>query len=184
MVGAVLLFRRRFLILQVSSVRILFWIKSRYGPSLLVIDRIRHLHSIEMNGFSIEHSARDPLAGGEDASGVADTPFSLLEHLPIGLLVTDPDACIVFTNAFIERMLGYDRGALLGQSVEILVPERSRSGHVDIAINLTIGEAARSAVSVASPSCTGMTMSQITASCGAARNAASPAAASPASAIV
>lgn len=85
-----------------------------------------------MNRFSIEHSARDPLAGGEDASGAADTPFSLLEHLPIGLLVTDPDACIVFTNAFIEQMLGYDRGALLGQSVEILVPERSRSGHVDM----------------------------------------------------
>lgn len=70
-----------------------------------------------------------PLAGGEEASGVADTPFSLLEHLPIGLLVTDPEACIVFVNAYVEQMLGYDRGELLGQSVEILVPERSRSEH-------------------------------------------------------
>lgn len=73
--------------------------------------------------------ARNPLAGGKEPSGVADTSFSLLEHLPIGLLVTDPDACIVFANAFVEQMLGYDHGELLNQSVEILVPERSRSEH-------------------------------------------------------
>jgi PAS domain S-box-containing protein len=85
-----------------------------------------------MNAFSIGRSARDPLASGGEASGAADAPFSLLEHLPIGLLVADPDACIVFANAFVEQMLGFDRGELLGQSVEILVPERSRSEHVNM----------------------------------------------------
>jgi PAS domain S-box-containing protein len=68
----------------------------------------------------------------EGSLGSADAPFSLLEHLPIGLLVADPAACIVFVNEYVEQMLGYDRGELLGQSVEILVPERSRSEHADM----------------------------------------------------
>jgi PAS domain S-box-containing protein len=55
--------------------------------------------------------------------------FPLLESLPIGLLVVAPGAGIVFLNEYVEQMLGYDRDELLGQSVEMLVPERLRIQH-------------------------------------------------------
>ena len=74
----------------------------------------------------------DRLAGGVEPSGGEDPPFSLLEHLPIGLLVVEPGAHIVFVNEYVEQMLGYGRGELLGQSVEMLVPERSRIEHADM----------------------------------------------------
>ena len=64
-----------------------------------------------------------------------ETPFrdfTLLEPLPIGLLVVDAGARIVFVNEYVEQMLGYGRGELLGQSVETLVPERSRIQHADL----------------------------------------------------
>ena len=63
---------------------------------------------------------RDPLAGGLKPPDVK-TPvrdFALLESLPIGLLVVDPRACIVFLNEYVEQMLGYARDELLGQSVD------------------------------------------------------------------
>jgi PAS domain S-box-containing protein len=73
-----------------------------------------------------------PLERSDDPSGDVQTPFSLLEHLPIGLVVVDPRAHIVFVNECVEQMLGYDRGELLGQSVEVLVPERLRVAHADM----------------------------------------------------
>ncbi len=84
-----------------------------------------------MKTSSTELSIRDPFAGGEESSSGADTFFSLLEHLPIGLLVVDPESRLVFANEYVEQMLGYDRGELLGESVEMLVPERLRIEHAD-----------------------------------------------------
>ncbi len=81
------------------------------------------------NRSAIPHAIR---AGSQEAPGGVETPFSLLEHLPLGLLVVDPGACIVFVNEYVEQMLGYDRGELLGQPVEMLVPERSRIEHADM----------------------------------------------------
>jgi PAS domain S-box-containing protein len=54
---------------------------------------------------------------------------TLLKTLPIGLLVVDPKARIVFLNEHVERMLGYKRDELIGQTIETLVPERSRTQH-------------------------------------------------------
>jgi PAS domain S-box-containing protein len=54
-----------------------------------------------------------------------------VESAPSGLLMVDGDGRIVLVNREIERLFGYTRDELLGESVDILLPDRSRSGHAD-----------------------------------------------------
>ena len=49
--------------------------------------------------------------------------------VPVGLAIADESGALVFVNTELERMTGYDRDELLGQSVDLLLPERFRSGH-------------------------------------------------------
>jgi PAS domain S-box-containing protein len=53
----------------------------------------------------------------------------LLETAPDALIVVDGAGMIVFANAQAERLFGYARQDLLGQSVEVLVPQAARTGH-------------------------------------------------------
>jgi hypothetical protein len=65
-----------------------------------------------------------------DASRGVDWRLSaLIESSPSGLLVADPHGNIVFVNREVERLFGYARAELLGQPVEMVIPERFRSGH-------------------------------------------------------
>lgn len=54
----------------------------------------------------------------------------LLESMPDGIVMVNPTGRIVHTNSQAERLFGYERGELLGQPVEVLLPERYRGGHV------------------------------------------------------
>jgi hypothetical protein len=54
----------------------------------------------------------------------------LSETAPMGILITDGAGKIVDTNAQALRMFGYDRDELLGQTIDILLPERLRKSHV------------------------------------------------------
>ncbi|MGZ4860332.1 MAG: PAS domain S-box protein [Candidatus Angelobacter sp.] len=53
----------------------------------------------------------------------------LLEAAPDAILEVDAGGCITLVNAAAERMFGYARGELVGQSMEMLVPESKRSRH-------------------------------------------------------
>jgi PAS domain S-box-containing protein len=53
----------------------------------------------------------------------------LLESAPDSIVVVDSAGIITIVNSETERMFGYERQELLGQPVEILVPERSRGRH-------------------------------------------------------
>ncbi|HET6531175.1 MAG TPA: PAS domain S-box protein [Actinoplanes sp.] len=53
----------------------------------------------------------------------------LLEAAPDAIVGVTQDGKITLINAQTERLFGYERHELLGQSVEILVPERLRAGH-------------------------------------------------------
>src|SRR3989337_4119087 len=55
---------------------------------------------------------------------------ALVEHCPLALVITGQEGLIVCVNREAERMFGYSRAELLGQAVEVLVPERLRRGHV------------------------------------------------------
>jgi PAS domain S-box-containing protein len=55
---------------------------------------------------------------------------ALVEAVPDALVVTDATGRVVLVNAQAEQLFGYARAELLGQPVEVLVPERFRAGHV------------------------------------------------------
>jgi PAS domain S-box-containing protein len=55
---------------------------------------------------------------------------NLLDAAPDAVVVVGQDGGIVLVNVQAERMFGRSREQLVGQKVEILIPERFRSGHV------------------------------------------------------
>ncbi len=65
-----------------------------------------------MKGYSIDTAAICELA---------------IEVSPIGILIVEPDGRIAMVNRELERLFGYSREELVGQSLEILVPEPLRS---------------------------------------------------------
>ena len=66
-----------------------------------------------------------------------------VEASPSGMIVVDEDACIVLSNAEATRLFGYSREELLGQTIEMLVPQRHRQGHVGLRRSYTQSATAR-----------------------------------------
>jgi PAS domain S-box-containing protein len=54
---------------------------------------------------------------------------TFLEAAPDAVVIIDQSGRIVRVNGQTEKMFGYDRDELLGQEVEMLMPERHRGGH-------------------------------------------------------
>ncbi|MCF7818912.1 MAG: PAS domain S-box protein, partial [Kiritimatiellales bacterium] len=54
---------------------------------------------------------------------------TLMDSTPDGLVLADPTGHIAMANRQIEEMLGYAREELVGQMVEVLIPDRYRSKH-------------------------------------------------------
>jgi len=62
--------------------------------------------------------------------GVSEARFrNLLENAPDAMVIVDGRARIVLVNAEAERMFGYARDEMLGQSADLLMPERFRGEH-------------------------------------------------------
>jgi PAS domain S-box-containing protein len=53
----------------------------------------------------------------------------IVEAAPCGMVMIDADGSIVLVNPQAESMFGYARAELIGNSLEILLPERFRSAH-------------------------------------------------------
>lgn len=53
-----------------------------------------------------------------------------VESAPSAMVMTNPAGTILMVNAQTEQSFGYDRVEMLGQSVEMLVPERFREAHI------------------------------------------------------
>jgi PAS domain S-box-containing protein len=65
----------------------------------------------------------------------ADASFkALLEAAPDGIVVVNSSGKIVIANPQTEKIFGYSHDELIGQTIELLVPERSREGHVDLRV--------------------------------------------------
>jgi PAS domain S-box-containing protein len=71
---------------------------------------------------------------------------AVIEALPDALIVTDAAGKIVLFNEKAEFMFGYHRSEMIGQPVELLMPERNRARHVhdrDIYNRFDISQRAR-----------------------------------------
>jgi PAS domain S-box-containing protein len=55
---------------------------------------------------------------------------TLFDAAPDGLVVVEQDGVIALVNRQVETVFGYRRQELLGQSIEILIPEQVRHAHV------------------------------------------------------
>ena len=68
---------------------------------------------------------------GENGVDIPDETFRLIvESVPNGIIITDNMGQIIFLNSQAEKMFGYKRDALLGKSVEDLMPEGFRRDHI------------------------------------------------------
>lgn len=54
----------------------------------------------------------------------------LLESMPDGILISNVSGGIVLANAPAEKMFGYEKGQLLGLTIEDLIPSRFREQHI------------------------------------------------------
>ncbi len=80
-----------------------------------------------------------PDAAG-DAHRVADGQFHptdsifglVVEATPHAVVLTDAGGRILMANSGAEKLTGYSRGELIGQSIEMLLPSRLREAHVNL----------------------------------------------------
>jgi PAS domain S-box-containing protein len=63
----------------------------------------------------------------EDSAAIA---LALFESDAQGIAIVDKRGLIERANPKLAQMFGYDSGQLVGQSIEMLVPERLRGAHV------------------------------------------------------
>lgn len=67
-----------------------------------------------------------------DSSGSSEALFQqILEAAPDAIVIANAAGQIVWVNPQTETSFGYARESLLGQSVEILLPEQRRTRHED-----------------------------------------------------
>src|SRR5919109_4971786 len=54
---------------------------------------------------------------------------AIIESVPTAIIMVDQTGMIALINAQTERLFGYSRKEILGETVDILVPHRFRPGH-------------------------------------------------------
>ncbi len=70
------------------------------------------------------------MSTGDHASLLSDAFFrTLLDSAPDAMLIVDDAGNVVLVNGQAEKMFGYERQELLGQTIDMLLPERLRAAH-------------------------------------------------------
>jgi PAS domain S-box-containing protein len=79
--------------------------------------------------FAIRRQVAETVNAWRRVEDEATWRKALLESAPDGIVVADAAGRIALVNAQAERLFGYARKELIGQSVDALVPERLRERH-------------------------------------------------------
>ncbi|MBP8214806.1 MAG: PAS domain S-box protein [Propionivibrio sp.] len=95
-------------------------LSDRFSPAAVRLQLLR-FGSVKMQ--PIPSPETSPLPLGDDAFR------RVVEWAPSAMVLIDGNGIILLVNAQTEKMFGYAREALIGQSVEMLVPERFRHHH-------------------------------------------------------
>ena len=86
----------------------------------------------ELLGFSKVTRDFTDRKKSEEALRLSEQRFrTLFESSPDAIIATNQDGQITEANSQVARYFGYSRAELLGQPIEILVPERFRNAHAD-----------------------------------------------------
>ena len=105
------------------------------GPLETEVDRLRR-RVAEMEATAAEHQrAEHALERDARLSEAAlrlsqDTARAVLASASEGIILIEAAGRITLVNTAAERMFGYSRAELLGEPLEILLPDRIRRGHV------------------------------------------------------
>src|ERR1700674_1065455 len=93
--------------------------------------KFKHRQFEQWSCMSRRSSSHKQLKSSATAKTMADALLStdLLETLPDAIVVVDRDGTIVQVNSQAQELFGYDRDELIGEKVEMLVPESYRRKH-------------------------------------------------------
>jgi PAS domain S-box-containing protein len=106
--------------------------RTRSGHRVTVLSRwvremgVAQSHVLETN---IDISEREKRLALEEESRIERRYRQLLEAAPDGIVEVDASGTIVLVNQVAEEMFGYRREALIGKSVDTLVPDAVRGHH-------------------------------------------------------
>lgn len=100
----------------------------RLGPLLVKVPSPEQLEEVNRR-LQQEIAARERLTKAELLAS-QDQLRSFFEAAPQGILSVSGDGRIILVNRRIEELFGYSREELLGQNLELLLPDRFRAGHV------------------------------------------------------
>jgi PAS domain S-box-containing protein len=65
----------------------------------------------------------------DELTGLSEHYMRLLDSAPDAMVIVGPDGQIQLVNAQTEHLFGYQREELIGQRLDLLIPERFRAGH-------------------------------------------------------
>jgi PAS domain S-box-containing protein len=106
-------------------------IRRRKDGSIVQVD-VRMVRRTLPDGqtvVAVRHSDVSALRGLGELRASEAKFKSLLESAPDAIVIVDRYGEIVIVNAQAEKLFGYARGEMLGQRVEMLIPESARAAH-------------------------------------------------------
>jgi len=96
------------------------------GQVLYIIHRVEDVTDVvrlEQQGSEQDRAVRELSVRSDERYG------QLLDTAPDAIVVVGDDARIRLVNIQTEKLFGYTRSELLGQQLDLLIPERFRNGH-------------------------------------------------------
>lgn len=103
--------------------------RSQAAQALLMETR-RQADEMGAQTLQLEHQARELETQQAELRATEAWYRGIIEAAPDGMLVLGGDGRILMTNPQMDSLFGYERGELIGSSIERLVPQASRERHV------------------------------------------------------